>query len=375
MADENTPQISDDEREELQLLSRTELEQQIQRRTAELENLTDAMADILIKLDETGEISMVNGAVETILGYETATVEGKPLDFLLTTPPENHQSLVQSGADFINHLVDDGRVTDAEVYFSTREGDVVPMSLSASTLKDDQITTGIVCVAKDITERKEAEQRAEFLHSLLRHDLGNHLQVARGFLEALEESDLSDTPQQHVEYALSGVEDAVELIDDVQTLNKIGREKSVQPVALDRPIREALDRHNALQERQEFDVITDLGDLTVMGGTLLTELFANLVENAFVHSNGSTVRLDVTATDEHVTVHVDDDGDGIPSEKREEIFERGVSHGSESGSGLGMYLVRELVDTYDGSIEVADSPLGGTRFVVTLQRATQQERG
>ncbi|SDJ78932.1 PAS domain S-box-containing protein [Halovenus aranensis] len=375
MADENTPQISDDEREELQLLSRTELEQQIQRRTAELENLTDAMADILIKLDETGEISMVNGAVETILGYETATVEGKPLDFLLTTPPENHQSLVQSGADFINHLVDDGRVTDAEVYFSTREGDVVPMSLSASTLKDDQITTGIVCVAKDITERKEAEQRAEFLHSLLRHDLGNHLQVARGFLEALEGSDLSDTPQQHVEYALSGVEDAVELIDDVQTLNKIGREKSVQPVALDRPIREALDRHNALQERQEFDVITDLGDLTVMGGTLLTELFANLVENAFVHSNGSTVRLDVTATDEHVTVHVDDDGDGIPSEKREGIFERGVSHGSESGSGLGMYLVRELVDTYDGSIEVADSPLGGTRFVVTLQRATQQERG
>jgi PAS domain S-box-containing protein len=333
------------------------------------------MADILIKLDETGEISMVNGAVETILGYETATVEGKPLDFLLTTPPENHQSLVQSGADFINHLVDDGRVTDAEVYFSTREGDVVPMSLSASTLKDDQITTGIVCVAKDITERKEAEQRAELLHSLLRHDLGNHLQVARGFLEALEESDLSDTPQQHVEYALSGVEDAVELIDDVQTLNKIGREKSVQPVALDRPIREALDRHNALQERQEFDVITDLGDLTVMGGTLLTELFANLVENAFVHSNGSTVRLDVTATDEHVTVHVDDDGDGIPSEKREEIFERGVSHGSESGSGLGMYLVRELVDTYDGSIEVADSPLGGTRFAVTLQRATQQERG
>lgn len=375
MADENTPQISDDEREELQLLSRTELEQQIQRRTAELENLTEAMADILIKLDETGEISMVNSAVETILGYETATVEGKPLDFLLTTPPENHQSLVQSGADFINHLVDDGRVTDAEVYFSTREGDVVPMSLSASTLKDDQIATGVVCVAKDITERKEAEQRAEFLHSLLRHDLGNHLQVAQGFLEALEESDLSDTPQQHVEYALSGVEDAVELIDDVQTLNRIGREKSVQPVALDRPVREALDRHDALRERQEFEVITDLGDLTVMGGTLLTELFANLVENAFVHSNGSTVRLDATATDEHVTVHVDDDGEGIPSEKREEIFERGVSHGSESGSGLGMYLVRELVDTYDGSIEVADSPLGGTRFVVTLQRATHQERG
>lgn len=358
---------SEDSDEQLQLLSRTELEERVRQRTSELEQVMDAMADILIKLDEEGNISMINGAVTDILGYEKESLQEKPVDILLTEPPEDHQSSVTSSATLLERLLREGQVTDVEIYFSTADGDSIPMSLSASTLEDENgIPTGIVCVAKDISERKAAEERADFLHSLLRHDLGNSLQVSKGFLEILVDNDLDDSQQEYVDRSLNAVEDAVELIENVRTLSRIDGSESLKPVNLKETVSSAVERHEQLQYEQGIDVETDVDQVTVMAGKLLMEVFANLIENSLVHSNADLLRISTSLDDETVTVIIEDDGDGIPEEKREEIFQRGYSMGDASGSGLGMYIVNQLVDAYDGEVSLTESELGGARFTVTF---------
>jgi len=355
--------------EKLHFLSREELEERIRTRTSELENVMDAMADVLITLDETGDISMINGAVEGILGYEPAALEGKPIDVLITDPPEDTQSPVSSSDQLLERLLREGQVTDVEIYCSTVDGGKLPMSLSASTLVDDDgIPNGIVCVAKDISERKAVEEQASFLHSLLRHDLGNSLQVSQGYLEILSDSDLGDAELEYVERALDAIEDAAELVENVRTLNRIDGSESVTPTSIRAATRDAVTRHEKLSDEQGIDVESEVDDVSVLAGTLLTEVFANLVENALVHSNADRLCIHSTTGQETVTVTVEDDGDGIDPGDRERIFKRGYSVGDASGSGLGMYIVRELVESYGGDVSVEDSPIGGARFEVTLQR-------
>jgi len=77
----------------------------------------------------------------------------------------------------------------------------------------------------------------------------------------------------------------------------------------------------------------------------------------------------VTADDETVTVRVADDGPGIPDRQKASVFERGEKGPTSSGTGLGLYLVGALVDSYDGEIDVRDNDPRGAVFEVRLPRA------
>lgn len=104
-------------------------------------------------------------------------------------------------------------------------------------------------------------------------------------------------------------------------------------------------------------------------GDRLEQVFFNLIENALQHGDG-----EVTVTverDDHVPdgvrVCVEDQGEGVPGPDRERIFDR-FWHGATSVStGLGLYVVRGLVEAHGGSVEVEDAACGGARFVVRLR--------
>ena len=104
---------------------------------------------------------------------------------------------------------------------------------------------------------------------------------------------------------------------------------------------------------------------------LLEQVVRNLVHNALGHARG-TVRVSTSAMgDDLAVLAVDDDGPGVPEDRREDIFERFVrldvsrdrDHG---GVGLGLAIVAEIVRAHGGRIHVGDSPSGGARFVVEL---------
>ncbi|WP_343988843.1 ATP-binding protein [Terrabacter terrae] len=103
----------------------------------------------------------------------------------------------------------------------------------------------------------------------------------------------------------------------------------------------------------------------------LEQIFFNLIENALTHGDGRvTVTLDrgesLEDFAESVVVLVDDEGDGIPVSDRERIFGRFWHGPSNASTGLGLYVVRGLVEAHGGSVHVTDNESGGARFVVRL---------
>jgi signal transduction histidine kinase len=269
--------------------------------------------------------------------------------------------------ELTERLLVEGALTDVEVYFETVDGEAIPMSLSASVMADDDGgVSGVVCVAKDISERKEAEETAEFLHSILRHDLGNKLQVTQGYLDLARDGAPEGTAA-YLDDAMAGIEEATELVENVRTLNRLDGASDPQPTHVTQAVRESVRRHEDLRKTRGFAVETDLAEnLRARAGPLCKELFANLIENAYTHSGGSLVRVTARTEDDWIRTAVEDDGSGIPADCKPDVFDKGFTGGDSSGSGVGTHLVARIAETYGGEVVVEDSDLGGARFVADL---------
>lgn len=214
-------------------------------------------------------------------------------------------------------------------------------------------------------ENYRTRERKEFLHSLLMHDLLNKMQAIGFYHELVKEVDSTEEKEEKIQKAETARNQCVELLEKIRTLEKIGKEE-VKEVRIDLLMDEIIEQKEIPASLEDIDIESkDLG-FSVIGGKLLEDLFSNLIENSIRHSDGDEISISAEERDDWVVVTVEDDGKGIPSEKKEKIFKRGYKKKS-SGSGLGLYLIKEIAESYGGFVEVKDSDLGGARFDVYLK--------
>ncbi|MFD1686598.1 PAS domain S-box protein [Halobellus litoreus] len=203
-------------------------------------------------------------------------------------------------------------------------------------------------------ERELTRQNArlEEFASVVSHDLRNPLNVAEGRLDlALDECD-----SEQLEYVADAHDRMAELIDDLLTLaRERDTEIELTPVALSSFVRSCWQN-------------VDTGDAAVTVGvegtveadeTQLRQLFENLLRNAVEHG-GETVT--VGALDDGF--YVEDDGPGIPPDKRDEVFEYGYST-THGGTGFGLSIVKQCAEAHGWEIGVTDGADGGARFEIT----------
>ncbi|MDQ2071263.1 ATP-binding protein [Haloarcula sp. H-GB4] len=100
-------------------------------------------------------------------------------------------------------------------------------------------------------------------------------------------------------------------------------------------------------------------------------MFRNVLTNAIQHNDSAppSVAVDVTDDGDAVSVTVSDNGPGIPDEQKRTVFERGEKRPDSEGTGVGLYLVRTLVDAYGGDVWVEDNEPRGAVVGLTLPKA------
>ncbi|MEA1929926.1 MAG: HAMP domain-containing sensor histidine kinase [Euryarchaeota archaeon] len=211
-------------------------------------------------------------------------------------------------------------------------------------------------------QRQELERQNEQLEqfaSVISHDLQNPLNVISGYLElAMETGDLD-----RLDPALDAAERMEEMLDDLLTLAREGRAVGeTQEVELQPIVQEAWESVETYDGSLELVGLDEL-DPVEADDSRLQEAFENLFKNAVVHA-GKDVNLRVEADDG--TVYVADDGQGIPEDKRDVVFEYG--HTGGDGTGLGLAIVRSIIEGHDWEIEAAESEEGGARFDIDLGR-------
>ncbi len=301
-----------------------------------------------------------------MLGYSSEKFDNYT-DFTDLLHPEDHDRAMEAMED---HLEGKKERYEVEYRIKKKDGGYVwfrDVGKITEEKDDYKKVTGIVI---DIDDRKKAEGREDLLHSLLRHDVRNKLQVIRGYIDLLDDFDFSEEAEKYLSLSKGSVREAVEIIEKVRTLREAQEEK-VYAVDAKRVIFDVVDRFEELAEEKDIDVDVEFmgTDHEVKAGSLLDRVFSNIIENAFQHSDGSEIRIRSKTDGDEVRYIIEDDGKGIPDEKKDKIFNKGYTTDEKRGSGLGMFLVRTLIEAYGGQVEVEDSELGGVKFVVRLKKA------
>ena len=217
------------------------------------------------------------------------------------------------------------------------------------------------------------------------HEIKTPLAVIRSYAGALQRENLSDRERREYAKTIAAASDSLSiLISNILRLNKLENQEIV-PAAkeydLTRQLSDcALAQESAWEDKQiEFDAQLEERVMIMADESMLEIVFNNLIANAIKYTEpGGRIVLRQEKEEKYVVVTVSDTGCGMNEETIRHIFDKfyqgDTSHSGE-GNGLGLALVKRVLDISGGSIAVRSAPGEGSEFIVRLRRVEEQEPG
>jgi PAS domain S-box-containing protein len=347
----------------------------LQHERAVTEYALDALDDAFYVVDhETGDLLRWNDRVPEYTGYTDAELAAMTVFDLV--PDEETETIVQAGEAALA-----GEDQPLELEVERKDGDRIPVEVRGSTITDEDGTVlGICSIARDVTDRKQREERLRQFAHVVSHDLRNPLRVVQGRVELARETGDLD----HLEAVETAAERMDDMIDDLLTLalegQTVGETESVDVCDVAR-------RAWTTVETGEATLELDGPGTVEADPDRLQDVFSNLFRNAVEHSDATRRSLTLEEAVERgespdasavasegsqplrVRVAgveggfaVEDDGPGIPADARESVFDNGYST-ADAGTGLGLSIVRNVAEAHGWTVRATDGEWGGARFV------------
>jgi len=340
----------------------------------ELERYKDLIENVPVGIyrntpGEEGEFVEVNPAmVEMFDADSEADLLEHSVSDLYASPEDRQQ--------FSARLMEAGCSTEEEeLRLETLSGTAFWGSVTAFAT-ETETGTYFDGVIQDITARKEYEERLEeqrdnlhVLNQVVRHDIRNDLQIVLAYLDLLYDY-VADDATQFIDTALESAENAVDLTKTARDMAEVmlQTEHDLEPVDVRRVIERELDEIRAAHTDAAVTVDGSLPDVSVVANDLLDSVFRNLLNNGIQHNDKDVPKIVVSATtaDDSLLVSIADNGPGVPDSQKEDIFGKGEKGLESEGTGVGLYLVSTLVDSYGGEVWVDDNDPDGAVFTVEL---------
>jgi PAS domain S-box-containing protein len=335
--------------------TREELRDERDRFSYLFNNLPDAVVETEFT-DEAALVRSVNPAFTDVFGFDQRAVLDSDLDEFVLPPNEDArqeaQQLDAQGAD--------GETVQAELRRRTADGFRDFLFRGIPYRRDDGRVWSFG-IYTDITEQKERQRRLEVLNRVLRHNLRNDLTVVLGLADELHERTDDETHRDLIERLRRKAEQIASLSDRAREIERSVRREDAErsPVDITERIPSLVAQY---EQRYDAPIETSLPAASVEGadgrfGRVVGELLENSLEHA---GDEPTVSVIVESSPETVSVTVADDGPGIPQ------HELDVLTGSEPitqlshGSGLGLWLVIWVTESYGGTVTFENTPDGAT---------------
>ena len=339
-------------------------------------------ADAILIENLEGRIVDLNPEAERLYGYSRDDLLGQPGQILVTeSQRERYASLRRrcQQRDFVRN---------AEIEHLTRSGRPMSVLLTLSLLSDDDgEPTAMAVIAKDIDRRKNAEEEArlavirrdEFLAMLsheLRNPLAATLNAARVLKQHIGDRNAMDRAASVAE---SNAEHMARILDDLLDVARVIKGKirlRSETLDLAEVLRSAVEGlgHAFEEHGHKLQVEMQAGAAWVRGDPArLRQVIENLLDNACKYSeDNGRIQVVLEREGEEHLLRVRDEGDGIAAEELATIFEPFAQanvelHRSEAGMGVGLTLVRSLIELHGGHIEAHSEGLGqGSEFRIRL---------
>jgi len=352
---------------------------QLREKVKRLENssrqLINSIQSHVLVLDKNGEITAYNPVMQKLTGRKALV--GKSLHEIL---PELSREWM--GKALFNAIQTGKTFQMKDVAYKTVDDEDITMDIHIQPHTDQAgKTQGAFLFIDDVTEQRKLEKRLlrsekaapiGRLSANLAHELGNPLDGILRYLHMLlDRMPINDPRRMYAEHARDGV---TRVSDMARGLLDFARKSSsvliLSPIDIAEAIGEILSSFDAQVATQNIKIETEFDeDIPIILNTDVEQIFANIIKNAIqAMPNGGTLSIKARMLlPELFEASFSDTGMGIPDEMQEAIFEPFfTTKGFGQGVGLGLAISQEIIENYNGSIELESKLDKGTTFVIRL---------
>ena len=353
-------------------------QQALSEREARMRALVETAPDGIVTIRSDGTIESVNAVLENLCGVPASDLIGVDIERIIPS------------------FLLDGRISDLasgqrspfsagrELYAVRQDGSHVPVEVSTSTvsLGREDVYTGIV---RDITERKEVEERVKDFYSMVSHELRTPLasiRTALGLMESFSD-ELSDKTRPVVRIAAAEADRLMRLINDILDMRKI--ESGKLELALDAfdasdLLRKAIEGIDSLAHQAQVTIENEANTAldVYCDGDRILQVLSNILANAVKYSpSPGKVIVACEKSGSSCKISVRDFGPGVAKNQAHKLFGRfeqlrAKDGKNRAGSGLGLAIAKAIVEQHGGEIGVELPDGGGSIFWFSLPLAEDE---
>ncbi|OPY38207.1 MAG: aerobic respiration control sensor protein ArcB [Methanoregula sp. PtaU1.Bin051] len=337
-------------------------ELQIRESEGRFRSIVETSPDMIWEIDMQGMFRYISPRVTEILGYFPEELIGRSVTNLLTDEarPYIMERIARDGAS-------EESMFTFEVPARHKDGRDLVIEIRSSLFTDsDRNVTGFRGVARDVTEKKKSEEvvrrarrKLTLMTGITRHDILNNIMAVLGLLRQVKK----DSPVPEMTAFIEKLERRTKLIRQQIEFTRIYEKLGTQDPCWQ-------DLH-ALISRLQVPFGIALSDtsagIEILSDMMLWNVFENLLDNSMRHGGDVTeIKISTWETGSGLVVMYEDNGIGIPADEKEKIFERGYG----KNTGLGLFLVREILALTGIAIHETGQPGRGVRFEMAIPKGS-----
>ena len=342
-----------------------------------LTNILESARESIYAVDPDGNFKWCNTATLKGLGYQRSNFIGRPL---LSMVYEGDRDLVREKLA----AAMTGSPQTYEMRYFAHDGQLRYARVDNSPLVVEGRTTGVLGIARDITEQKEERERAARADKLralgqlasgVAHDFNNSLAAILGRAQLLRRQVNDPGLVRNLDIIQTAAEDAAATVRRIQTFARKSAVKEFERVDVASLLNDAIEitrtrwQNEARVRGLEYEVKLDTASehYTYGSASELREVFVNLIVNAVdAMPRGGKLLVTCRRKGDRLQLHFADNGMGMPEDVRQKIFEPFFSTKGAHGTGLGLSVSYSIIERHSGSISVVSEAGNGTNFTIDL---------
>lgn len=363
------------------LRSKSQNNAQLAEEKAKSDALFASIGDGVIALDESGRVQRVNQIALDLLGFAEEELVGQWFPKVIIAEDANGTTI--SGIDRpIAQTLLLGKPVSARFWYRKKDGESLPVAVTASPIMLDDKPAGAIEVFRDITKEAEVDRmKSEFI-SLASHQLRTPATAVKQFIGLIREG-YAETPEKTEQFltaAYNSNEDQLAIIDDILNVAKIDAGKlqlRLEPTdmaELTADITAQLSGQ-AKSKNQSLTYVKPAQPIELSVDIIKMKMvIGNLISNAIKYTpDGGTIDVQLISHPHNIEIRIKDNGIGIGKKDQAQLFKKFSRIENEytikvQGTGLGLYLVKGLVELHNGTIHLESAVNKGTCFIIKLPK-------
>lgn len=345
----------------------------------------DDLPDAVLVLDADRRIEEANVAASSLLGHEHEALVGSSADELLVPRGRDGAPVWLNGWPPASRLTTVTRIPEQTVQVRRHDGHDVRVAVTGRyRRRNDGSFAGVVLVLRPVRRRDREDASGIEVVSTVSHELRSPLTSVKGFTSLMLSrwDRLSDGQKREmigqVNLDADRVTRLVTELLDISRLEtgrlKLRRRMTSLPPLIEKVVTDVQHTHENLDPR--IVVPENVPDVYADPDKIM-QVLTNLVENTgkYAEGRGVEVRVGVLERGHAVAISVHDEGPGIPSDDLQRVFTKFYrsGEGRPTGSGLGLYIARGIVEAHGGRMWVESEPEHGCTFMFTLPAGVPEE--